>query len=67
MTEMGMEIKKRSPYPATMIITHCNGSSGYICTNKAFTEGGYEVKVSRLMPGVEKPLVDKCLEVIRSF
>jgi len=67
MTEMGMEIKKESPYPSTVIITHCNGSSGYICTDKAFNEGGYEVKVSRLMPGVEKPLVRKCVDMIRSF
>ena len=67
MTEMGMEIKKRSPYPSTIIITHCNGSSGYICTDKAFTEGGYEVKVSHLMPGIEKPLDQKCLEMIHSF
>ena len=67
MTEMGMEIKKRSPYPSTIIITHCNGSSGYICTDKAFTEGGYEVKVSHLMPGIEKPLDQKCLEMIHSI
>jgi neutral ceramidase len=67
MTEMGMEVKKESSYPATVIITHCNGSSGYICTDKAFSEGGYEVKVSRLMPGVEKPLVRKCLDMIHSF
>jgi len=67
MTEMGMEIKKRSPYPSTLIVTHCNGSSGYICTDKAYTEGGYEVKVSHVMPGIEKPLVQKCLEMIRAF
>jgi hypothetical protein len=67
MTEMGMEIKKRSPYPSTIIVTHCNGSSGYICTDKAFKEGGYEVKVSHLMPGVEKPLVQKCLDMIHLF
>ena len=67
MTEMGMEIKSESPYSFTVIVTHCNGSSGYICTDKAFTEGGYEVKVSHLMPGIEKTLVRKCLEVIRSF
>jgi hypothetical protein len=67
MTEMGMQIKKQSSYPATVMITHCNGSSGYICTDKAFEEGGYEVQVSDLMPGVEKPLVGKCLDMIRSF
>ena len=30
MTEIGMEVKKQSPYSGTMIITHCNESSGYI-------------------------------------
>jgi len=67
MTEMGMKIKQESPYSSTMIVTHCNGSSGYICTDKAFTEGGYEVKVSRLMPGVENPLTKKCVDMIQSF
>jgi len=67
MTEMGMAIKRESPYSSTIIVTHCNGSSGYICTDKAFTEGGYEVKVSHLMPGIEKPLVTRCLEMIHSF
>jgi len=41
-----------------------NGSSGYICTDKAFTEGGYEVKVTRLMPGAEMPLTSKVLQMI---
>lgn len=67
MTEIGMEIKKQSPFPQTIIITHCNGSSGYICTDNAFKEGGYEVKVTELMPGAEKPLISKMLELINSF
>ena len=67
MTEMGMAIKQESPYSSTIVVTHCNGSSGYICTDKAFAEGGYEVKVSHLMPGIEKPLVATCLDIIRSF
>jgi hypothetical protein len=67
MTEMGLQVKKQSPYRKTIMITHCNGLTGYICTDNAFTEGGYETKVSHLMPGVEKPLVQKCLEMIKSF
>lgn len=66
MTEIGMEIKKQSPYSATLVVTHCNGSSGYICTDKSFTEGGYEIQVTELMPGVEKPLVQKIIEMIHS-
>ena len=65
--EIGMEIKKRSPYAETIVVTHCNGSSGYICTDKMFPEGGYEVRVTRFMPGVEKPLADKYVEMIHQF
>ncbi|HNW57640.1 MAG TPA: hypothetical protein PKM69_07690, partial [Bacteroidales bacterium] len=67
MTEMGMEVKRLSPYSGTIIVTHCNGTSGYICTDKAFTEGGYEVSVTKLMPGAEKNIVSKFLELIHSL
>jgi hypothetical protein len=67
MNEIGVSIKKQSPYSSTVVITHCNGSSGYICTDKAFSEGGYEVKVSHLEPGAEKPLVKKILGMIENF
>jgi neutral ceramidase len=67
MNEIGMEVKKQSPYSETIVITHCNGSSGYICTDNSFPEGGYEIKVTRLMPGAEKPLTAKFLELIHSF
>jgi len=67
MTEIGLKIKEASPYSPTMVVTHCNGSSGYLCTDSAFSEGGYEVKASRLMPGVEKPLTKKCIDLLHSF
>jgi hypothetical protein len=65
--EIGMDIKNRSPYSGTIVVTHCNGSSGYICTDKMFSEGGYEVRVTRLMPGVEKKLADKYIDLIHQF
>ena len=67
MNEIGQEIKKQSPYKSITVITHCNGSSGYICTDKAFPEGGYEVRVTRLMPGAEKPLTAEVLKIIREL
>lgn len=67
MNEIGLAVKAGSPYADTMIVTHCNGSSGYICTDKAYPEGGYEIQVTRLMPGVEKPLVRRLLELVRSL
>jgi hypothetical protein len=67
MTEIGMEIKRQSPYSGTLVVTHCNGSSGYICTDKSFKEGGYEIKVTRLMPGGEKLITQKFQDFIHSF
>jgi len=66
-TEFGIEIKKLSPYRNTLIVTHCNGANGYICTDKSYEEGGYEVAASRLLPGVEKPITDRFMELIRLF
>jgi len=64
MTELGMELKETSPYSGTIVVTHCNGSSGYICTDEAYDEGGYEVKVTRLMPGAGDTLVQQVSEMV---
>lgn len=62
-TEIGMSVKKRSTGNTT-IITHCNGASGYICTDVSYKEGGYEPKVSRLMPGSESQFENILVELI---
>jgi len=67
MTEIGMRIKAESPLKNTVIITHCNGSSGYLCTNLAYPEGGYEVMVSRTMPGTEYLISENLKKMIYSF
>jgi hypothetical protein len=67
MTEIGMRLKEQSPYQNTFVITHCNGSSGYIVTDKALKEGGFEPRGSRSMPGCEKELTDNLLEMIREL
>ena len=67
MTEIGMRIKEESPYKNTVIITHCNGSSGYLCTNRSYPLGGYEIKVSRTMPGTEYLISDNLLRMINAL
>ena len=66
-TEIGMRIKEESPYKNTIIITHCDGASGYLCTNQAYPEGGYEAMVSRVMPGTEFLISDNLKRMIRSL
>jgi neutral ceramidase len=67
MTTIGMKVKDQSPYRNTTILTHCNGSSGYLCTDAAYQEGGYEPMVSRTMPGVEKIIVDNFLSMLNDL
>ena len=64
---IGKAIKAASPFPHTIVITHCNGAAGYLPTKEAYPEGGYEVKVSHLMPGAEKPLTAQLLQMIHGF
>ena len=66
-TEIGEQIKKLSPYASTIVITHCNGSSGYLVTDAAYKEGGYEVRTTRGMPGTEKALVDNMIDMINQL
>ncbi len=67
MTGIGMEIKEQSPFSGTFIVTHSNGASGYICTDRAYSEGGYEVQVSRLMPGAEGIIKTRLLTMINAL
>lgn len=67
MNEIGMQIKKLSPYTQTCVVTHCNGGSGYLATDASFKEGGYEVRTTRAMPGAEKILVETMLEMINQL
>ena len=67
MTEIGMRIKEESPFKNTVIITHCDGASGYLCTNQAYPEGGYEAMVSKVMPGTEYLISDNLKKMILSL
>ena len=53
-TEIGLNINELSPLKSTYVITHCNGASGYLVTDDAYPEGGYEVAVTRIMSGQKK-------------
>lgn len=67
MTEIGMHLKDQSPFKNTFIITHCNGSCGYLITDKALQEGGLEAMRMRGMPGTAQALVDNILEMINGL
>ena len=65
--EIGTQIKKLSPYANTFIVTHCNGSSGYVPTDKAYYELSYEVAASTIMSGGEKAIIENLLDMINQL
>ncbi|MCB0688009.1 MAG: neutral/alkaline non-lysosomal ceramidase N-terminal domain-containing protein [Saprospiraceae bacterium] len=67
MTEIGMQIKKESPLKNTVIVTHCNGNNGYLCTDKAYEEGGYEPMVSKTMPGTAQQIINTINELLQKL
>ena len=64
LTEIGMEIKKGSPFKHTFIITHCNGSSGYLAPAELYKEGGYEISATRFEIGSSDMVVKKALRML---
>jgi len=64
LTEIGMEIKSGSPFKHTFIITHCNGSSGYLPPAGLYKEGGYEITSTRFKIGSAEMVVKKALRML---
>jgi Neutral/alkaline non-lysosomal ceramidase, N-terminal len=64
LTEIGMAIKAGSPFKHTFIITHCNGSSGYLPPAELYKEGGYEISSTHFEIGSSNMVVKKALRML---
>jgi neutral ceramidase len=64
--ELGMTIRRGSPFPCTAIAELANGSLGYIPNRVAYPQGNYEVISARVAEGSGEMLVDAALEMLRS-
>jgi hypothetical protein len=66
--ELGMEIKRESPFPHTAVVGYTDGAIGYVPTPGAYPEGGYEVeRASRVNPGAAAHLQEVSLALLRSL
>ncbi|HMP04831.1 MAG TPA: hypothetical protein PJ982_00645 [Lacipirellulaceae bacterium] len=65
--ELGLAIKRRSPYATTLVFELCNDYPGYIPTRRAFAEGGYEPANSKLEPGGGERLVDAAVALLKAL
>jgi neutral ceramidase len=62
--EFQIEIRRRSGADFTFVSELANDSISYVCTPKAYEEGGYEVRSSSLAPEAGQALVDAALELV---
>jgi hypothetical protein len=65
--ELGLAIKKASPFKNTIVMTVCNDKTSYIPTQKAFAEGSYEVTNAVVKPGAGEMLVETALKLLREL
>ena len=65
--ELGLEIKKRSPFAHTHLIELANGAIGYIPNRPAYAEGAYEVVSARCAAGGGELLVETAVGLLREL
>jgi neutral ceramidase len=67
LTEIGLQIKQRSPFKHTMTVSLANGCIGYLPTDDAIHAGGYEPEWSPVGFGTERMLVETGLELLEEL
>jgi hypothetical protein len=65
--ELGLAIKKASPFPNTTVISICNDRPSYVPTLKAFDEGSYEITNARVKPGAGEMLVEAAVKLLNEL
>lgn len=65
--ELGLTIRRGSPFVCTSIAELANGSLGYIPNRVAYPQGAYEVLSTRVAAGSGEVLVDTALELLREI
>jgi len=65
--DLGLEIKRRSPFALTMVVELAHDAPGYVPTRKAFAEGSYETVNSRIQPGGGERLVEAAVELLEEL
>lgn len=66
-TEIGLEIKTKSPFLITLPCCNANGSEGYFPTDEALLDSGYEAQSSLFLPGVAPKLIKCSIDTLNSI
>ena len=65
--DLGLSIKRASPFDTTLIIELCQDAPGYIPTKKAFAEGSYETVNSRIAPGGGEKMARAAIRLLKEL
>jgi hypothetical protein len=65
--ELGLALKKRSPFPHTFIAELANENLGYIPDRRSYAEGNYEPESARYAAGSGEKLVDAAVGLLTSL
>jgi hypothetical protein len=65
--DLGLAIKKASPFATTLVIELCQDAPGYIPTRKAFAEGSYETVNSRIAPGGGEMMAEAAIKLLEEL
>jgi hypothetical protein len=63
-SELGLALKKRSPFARTLITTLANGSVGYVPDRRSYAEKAYEAESARVEPGSGEQLVESAVQML---
>ena len=68
LTPIGLRLKRESPFNRTIMITHCNGSSGYLPDDAAYDQLTIEVTRTRAKRGcAEDSIVNGLVEMMGAY
>ena len=66
LTLVGQRFKREAKLPNAVMITNCNGSSGYLPDDAAYKQVSYEIMTARVKPGcAEKAIVEGLLGLMK--
>jgi Neutral/alkaline non-lysosomal ceramidase, N-terminal len=63
--DLGLAIKRGSPFRHTLVVELANDNPAYIPTEKAFKEGSYETVNSRIAPGGGERLAEAAIQLLK--
>lgn len=65
--ELGLAIKKRSPFPYTYVVELANENIGYVPDRRSYAEGNYEPESARCAPGSGEKLVETAVALLAAL